>query len=47
LIGIVAGEPPIRGVLRHKGWHVREVNLPPLPQGVGRMVVAPAEIELS
>ena len=47
LIGNVAGEPPIRGVLRHKGWHVKEVNLPPLPQGVGRMVVAPAEIELS
>jgi hypothetical protein len=47
LIGNVAGEPPIRGVLRHKGWHVKEVNLPPLPQGAGRMVVAPAEVELS
>jgi hypothetical protein len=47
LIGNVVGEPPIRGVLRHKGWHVKEVNLPPLPQGIGRMVVAPAEVELS
>ena len=47
LIGNVAGEPPVRGVLRHKGWRVREVNLPPLPQGGGRMVVAPAEVELS
>jgi len=47
LIGNVAGEPPIRGVLRHKGWHVKQVNLPPLPQGVGRTVVAPAEVELS
>lgn len=47
LIGNVAGEPPIRGVLRHKGWHVKQVNLPPLPQGIGRMVVAPAEVELS
>src|SRR6202047_2814703 len=47
LIGNVAGEPPIRGVLRHKGWPVKEVNLPPLAQGVGRMVVAPAEVELS
>jgi len=47
LIGNVQGEPPVRGVLRHKGWRVREVNLPPLPQGVGRMVVAPAEVELS
>ena len=46
LIGNVAGEPPVRGVLRHKGWRVKEVNLPPLPQGTGRMVVAPAEVEL-
>ena len=47
LIGNVAGEPPVRGVLRHKGWRVKEVNLPPLPQGAGRMVVTPAEVELS
>jgi hypothetical protein len=47
LIGNVAGEPPVRGLLRHKGWRVKEVNLPPLPQGAGRMVVAPAEVELS
>jgi hypothetical protein len=47
LIGNVTGEPPLRGVLRHKGWRVKEVNLPPLPQGGGRMVVAPAEVELS
>src|ERR1700730_12786361 len=44
LLGNVTGEPPIRGVLRHKGWHVKEVNLPPLPQGSGRMVIAPAEV---
>jgi Domain of unknown function (DUF2760) len=47
LIGNVAGAPPVRGVLRHKGWRVKEVNLPPLPQGAARMVVAPAEVELS
>jgi len=47
LIGKVAGKPPVRGVLRHKGWRVKEVNLPPLPQGSGRTVVAPAEVELS
>jgi hypothetical protein len=47
LIGNVAGKPPLRGVLRHKGWRVKEVNLPPLLQGVGRMVVTPAEVELS
>src|SRR5580700_7530667 len=47
LIGNVAGEPPVRGVLRHKGWRVKAVSLPPLPQAAGRMVVAPAEVELS
>jgi Domain of unknown function (DUF2760) len=46
LIGNVAGEPPVRGILRHKGWRVKEVNLPPLSQAAGRMVVAPAEVEL-
>ena len=47
LLGNMAGGPPVRGVLRHKGWRVKEVNLPPLPQGAGRLVVAPAEVELS
>ena len=47
LIGNVAGEPPVRGLLRHKGWRVKELNLPPLPLAAGRMVVAPAEVELS
>jgi Domain of unknown function (DUF2760) len=47
LIGNVAGEPPVRGVLRHKGWRAKEVSLPPLPQAAGRMVIAPAEVELS
>jgi Domain of unknown function (DUF2760) len=46
LIGNVAGEPPLRGVLRHKGWRVKEVNLPPLPEAAGRIIVAPAEVEL-
>jgi hypothetical protein len=46
LIGNLAGELPARGVLRHKGWRVKELNLPSLPLGAGRMVVAPAEVEL-
>jgi hypothetical protein len=46
LIGNVAGEPPIRGLLRHKGWRVKQLNLPPLPPGAGRAVVAPAEVEV-
>jgi len=47
LIGNVVGQPPVRGVLRHRGWRVQQLNLPPLPQDAGRMVVAPAEVELS
>ena len=46
LLGNVTGAPPVRGLLRHKGWHVKQVNLPPLPQASGRMVVAPAEVEI-
>ena len=46
LIGNVTGKPPLRGLLRHRGWRVSAVNLPPLPDGTGRTVVAPAEVEI-
>jgi uncharacterized protein DUF2760 len=46
LVGNVTGEPPIRGLLRHRGWRVTEVTLPSLPQGSGRAIVAPAEVEV-
>jgi hypothetical protein len=46
LIGNLTGEPPIHGMLRHRGWRVKEINLPMLPQGSGRMVIAPAEVEV-
>jgi hypothetical protein len=46
LVGNVTGEPPIRGLLRHRGWRVTEVTLPSLPQGPGRAIVAPAEVEI-
>jgi hypothetical protein len=46
LIGNMTKESPVRGLLRHKGWRVKEVNLPPLPPAAGRMVLAPAEVEL-
>ena len=47
LLGNVTGEPPFRGLLRHRGWRVAEVNLPSLPQGAGRAIVAPAEVEIA
>ncbi|MEZ4442620.1 MAG: DUF2760 domain-containing protein [Polyangiaceae bacterium] len=46
LTGKVAGEPPYRGKLQHRGWRVTELSLPkPLP-GRDASVVAPAEVEL-
>lgn len=47
LVGNVTGRPPLRGLLRHRGWRVTGINLPTLPpQGAGRAVVAPAEVEI-
>ncbi len=46
LIGNVTGKPPLRGTLRHRGWRASRVNLPPLADGTGRTVVAPAEVEI-
>lgn len=46
MIGNVSGQPPLRGVLRHRGWRVAQVQFPPLPEGAGRSIVAPAEVEI-
>ncbi len=46
LLGNVVGEPPIKGLLRHRGWRVKEVTLPSLPHVAGRNIVAPAEVEV-
>jgi hypothetical protein len=45
VVGNVAGMPPLRGVVRHRGWDATRIELPPLP-GSGRTVVAPAEVEV-
>lgn len=46
LVGEAKGEPPFSGTLRHHGWRVIETKLPSLAEGVDRMVVAPAEVEV-
>jgi hypothetical protein len=46
LIGEAKGEPPFPGTLRHHGWRVVDARLPVLADGVDRMVIAPAEVEL-
>jgi hypothetical protein len=45
IVGNVAGQPPYRGVLRHRGWEATRVELPPLPSA-GRSIIAPAEVEV-
>ncbi|MGH9309536.1 MAG: DUF2760 domain-containing protein, partial [Vicinamibacterales bacterium] len=45
VVGNVAGAPPYRGVIRHRGWNAARIDLPPLP-ATGRTIVAPAEIEV-
>ncbi|HXJ35384.1 MAG TPA: DUF2760 domain-containing protein [Candidatus Eisenbacteria bacterium] len=45
LVGNVSGTPPFTGVLRHAGWRVKSVNLPPRT-GQDPKVVAPAEVEI-
>ena len=47
LLGNVVGQSPVKGLLRHRGWRVTEVRLPSLPQGAGREIVAPAEVEIT
>ena len=46
VVGNTAGTPPYRGVLRHRGWEISHLALPPLP-ATGRAVVAPAEVEVA
>jgi Domain of unknown function (DUF2760) len=43
VVGNVAGQPPYRAVLRHRGWEATRVELPPVPGG---SVLAPAEVEV-
>jgi hypothetical protein len=45
VIGNVAGQPPYRGALRHRGWEASRIELPP-PPASGGTVIAPAEVEI-
>jgi hypothetical protein len=45
VIGNIAGQPPYRGALRHRGWEASRIELPPVPVS-GLTVIAPAEVEI-
>ncbi len=47
LIGNVSGEPPFKGVLRHKGWKVTKSELPKLSGKKDSKLISPAEVEIS
>lgn len=46
LTGKVVGDPPFKGILRHKGWQVGELKLPTLSGSQNTKIIAPAEVEL-
>lgn len=46
VVGNTTGVPPLRGIVRHRGWEAGKADLPPLP-ATGRTIVAPAEVEVS
>lgn len=47
LTGNVAGNPPFRGEVRHRGWKAGNVELPELSGGRDASLIAPAEIEIT
>jgi hypothetical protein len=47
LVGAVATHGAVRGVVRHRGWRVGRIELPPLPSADARPIVSPAEVEVA
>ncbi len=46
LTGNVTGQPPFKGILRHKGWRTDKVEMPELSDAQDAAVLAPAEVEI-
>lgn len=46
LIGNVSGNPPFKGILRHKGWKASKTELPKLSAGKDSKLISPAEVEI-
>jgi hypothetical protein len=44
--GNVSGEPPFKGILRHRGWQAGRIELPVLNPGHNPRIIAPAEVEI-
>jgi hypothetical protein len=46
LTGNVSGNPPFKGILRHKGWQARKLEIPILSSSQNATVISPAEVEI-
>lgn len=46
LTGNVSGEPPFKGVLRHRGWKAAKSEIPKLSDVQDASIIAPAEVEI-
>ncbi len=46
LTGNVTGEPPFKGILRHRGWRAGKLELPVLTGSGDAKTIAPAEVEI-
>lgn len=46
LTGNVVGEPPFKGVVRHRGWQTKKFDPPILSETQNPLIIAPAEIEI-
>lgn len=46
LTGNVTGDPPFKGILRHKGWKAGKVEIPTLSGDRDPRIIAPAEVEI-
>lgn len=46
LTGNVVGDPPFRGIVRHRGWQTKKFDLPVLSENPNPLIIAPAEVEI-
>ncbi|MGD9732656.1 MAG: DUF2760 domain-containing protein [Desulfamplus sp.] len=46
LTGNVSGEPPFKGILRHRGWKAGKKDTPKLSDVLDSSIIAPAEVEV-
>jgi hypothetical protein len=47
LTGNVTGDPPFKGIVRHRGWKVSKIEMPVLSGGYDPNILSPAEVEIT